>query len=292
MAALYFTFAWPSINNASNSITVTGTLGPGVEAGCVILRADDGTEYLLLGWSNYPPAGARVTLTGYFDNSIASYCMQGKAAIHVVSISISNASASVSYGTGTATASGASVMSGSTQQSTTIGGVLVATSGYIYSAIETPQFYPQCGAPSFILAYLNVPPGTGCMTPMGCYPPPQYYRLLNIDGSPFWGNAPNGTYALSVAGILVAPSSWNCDSFYLPKICMSGDIYVQTLSYSERTRIVSSASSTMTINETSTNHMPMPGFELPSILVGLLLGLAVLVLTKHRLLDGQETPSR
>jgi len=80
-------FAWPFINYYSNSTIMTGTLEPGVEAGCVIIRADDGTQYLLIGWSNYPPAGTRVTVTGYFDNGVASYCMQGEAAIHVVSIS-------------------------------------------------------------------------------------------------------------------------------------------------------------------------------------------------------------
>jgi hypothetical protein len=68
---------------------MTGTLEPGIEAGCIILRASDGTQYLLIGRSNYPPAGTRVTVTGYFDDGAASYCMQGKAAIHVVSISTS-----------------------------------------------------------------------------------------------------------------------------------------------------------------------------------------------------------
>ena len=64
-------------------------LEPGVEPGCVNLRSDDGTQYLLLDWSNYPRAGTRVTVTGYFDNGVASHCMQGKAAIHVASLSTS-----------------------------------------------------------------------------------------------------------------------------------------------------------------------------------------------------------
>ena len=91
-------YAWPLIKHDSNSITVTGTLESGVEAGCVILRADDGTQYLLLGCSNYPPAGSRVTVTGYYENNEVSYCMQSKGAIHVISISISELTTSKSTG--------------------------------------------------------------------------------------------------------------------------------------------------------------------------------------------------
>lgn len=227
-------FAWPLINQQSNSVTVTGTLEPGVEAGCIILRANDGTQYLLIDWFHYPPAGTRVTVIGFFDSSVASYCMQGRGAIHVVSIYAPEPaiSASVSYGTGTVSASSATVISGTTQGSITITGVSITTSGYVYTAVENPQCYPQCGAPSLILAYLYVPPGTGCTSSMACYPPPQYYRLLNIDGSPFWSTAPNGTFAVRVTGILVTPSSWNCVSFYVPEICVIGDIYVQSITYS------------------------------------------------------------
>lgn len=160
MAGLYF--AWPLIKHDSNSISVTGTLEPGVEAGCVILRADDGTQYLLLGWSNYPPAGSRVTVTGYYDNNVVSYCMQGKEALHVVSISVSELTTSESIGYGTATAASATVIGGFTQHSATATGVSIATSCYIYTAVENPQYRPQCGAPSFILTYLYIPPGTGC----------------------------------------------------------------------------------------------------------------------------------
>lgn len=226
--------AWPMMNYYSNSVTIMGTLEPGVEAGCVILRANDGAQYLLIGSSHYPPAGTRVTVTGYFDNGVASFCMQGKAAIHVVSIFTSEPTTltSISYGRGTATASSATVISWITQQSTTITGASITTSGYVYSVVENPQCYPQCGAPSFILTYLYVPPGTGCTGSMGCYPPPKYYRLLNFDGSSFQPTAPNGTYAIRVTGTLVIPSSWSCNSFYVPTICMLGDIYVQNLSYS------------------------------------------------------------
>ena len=287
MVGLYFAFVWSFINYDSSLITLTGTLESGVEAGCVILDADDGTQYLLIGWSNYPPAGTRVTVSGYFDYNVASYCMQGKAAIHVVSIS--TASTSVSYGTGTATVSSATVISGSTQQSATISGVLITISGYIYEVVETPQCRPQCGAPSFILTYLYIPPGTGCTGSIACYPPPQYYRLLNINGSQFWANAPNGTYA-TATGTLVTPSSWNCTSLYVPRICMSGDIYVQNLAYSATSQSTAT-SSTMTTNETITHYVPIPGFEPPSVLVGLILGLAILVVTKRASLHGEESSS-
>jgi hypothetical protein len=101
MIGLYFT--WPLIKHTLSSITVTGTLEAGVEAGCVILRADDGTQYLLLGRSDYPPVGSRVTVTGY-ENNVVSYCMQGKAAVHVTSISICGFTTSKSNGCDTAAA--------------------------------------------------------------------------------------------------------------------------------------------------------------------------------------------
>lgn len=187
----------------------------------------DGTQYLLLDWSNYPPPGTGVTVTGYLENNVASYCMQGSGAIRVVSLSISATatSLSISYGTATAT-----VIGGSTTQSATIAGVPVAVNGYIYDAVENPQCTPQCGAPSFILTYLYVPPGGDCTGAEGCYPAPRYYRLLNIDAILLRSTVPNGTYT-TVRGIMVTPSSWTCDSFYVPKVCMTGDLYVQSIGY-------------------------------------------------------------
>jgi hypothetical protein len=222
----------PMIIHHTNQITVTGSLQSGVEAGCVILHANNGTQYLLTGWSNYPPAGTTVTVTGYVDTGVASYCMQGNVALHVVSIATTGTttSFSISYGTGSLTASSATVISGSTEQSTSITGVPITASGYVYTIVESPQCYPQCGAPSFFLTYLYIAPGTEC-TGMACYPPPQYYRLLNSDGRPFLANAPNGTYVTSLTGLLVTPSSWNCESLYIPKICMFGDVYVQNVEY-------------------------------------------------------------
>jgi hypothetical protein len=225
-----WSFVGPIFDHRSNQITVTGSLKPGVEAGCVILQADDGTQYLLAGSTNYPGFGTRVSVTGYFEKDVASYCMQGKEVIHVLSISIAPTTAfSISYGT--ATASSATVISGSMEQSTTISGVPITASGYVYTVVESPQCYPQCGAPSFLLTYLYIPPATECTGTMDCYPPPQYYRLLNSDGSSFLPTAPNGTHVSRLTGLLVAPSSWTCESFYVPKICMLGDIYVQSVNY-------------------------------------------------------------
>jgi hypothetical protein len=77
MVGLFFALAWRSINpRDQNLITLRGTLEPGVEAGCVILRTEDGVQFLLTTWSDYPPAGTRVVVGGYSDSSMASYCMQ------------------------------------------------------------------------------------------------------------------------------------------------------------------------------------------------------------------------
>ena len=226
-----WSFVGPIFDHRSNQITVAGSLRAGVEAGCVILQADDGAQYLLAGSINYPGFGTRVSVAGYFEKDVASYCMQGKQLIHVLSISISAPTTAFSISYGTATASSATVISGSTEQSTTISGVPITASGYIYTVVESPQCYPQCGAPSFLLTYLYIPPATECTGGMECYPPPLYYRLLSSDGSPFLSTVPNGTYVSRLTGLLVAPSSWACESFYVPKICMLGDIYVQSLEY-------------------------------------------------------------
>ncbi len=274
-------FAESPGNSGPNLMTVTGRLQRGVEAGCMLLQVDDGTQYLLLGWSNYPPPGTRAVVTGYFDNTVASYCMQGRRALHVVSLSISElaTSTTVSYSTGTVTAGTVTVINGSTRESTTITGVSFAANGYIYEVVENPQCRPQCGAPSFILTYLYLPPGTGCTGSMGCYPPPRFYRLLNIDGSFFRLTAPNGTYA-TVTGMLATPSSWNCESFYMPKVCMNGDVYVQSITNSTLSQPTPASSS---VAETiALSYKPITGFEPLTILIGLLLGAAVLSVTRRR----------
>jgi hypothetical protein len=75
---------------AGETITVTGTMHSGVEAGCWLIRADGtGTEYLLIG---APDAlhvnGLHVQVAGEIKTDVASYCMQGSAALQVTSYSI------------------------------------------------------------------------------------------------------------------------------------------------------------------------------------------------------------
>lgn len=279
LVGLYFNLASPFTNGQSTSVTFTGTLGRGVEAGCVLLRADSGISYLLLGWSNYPPAGTRVTVTGYYV-TVASYCMQGESTIHVVSLFISPFTSVTYVSSATASASSATVITGSTARSSTIAGEPITVSGFVFMAVESPRCYPQCGAPSFILTYLYVPPGTGCTGSMECYPPPRYYRLFSIDGSPYWATAQNGTYA-TITGLLTTPSSWNCDSFYFPKICMSGDIYVQSITYSSAVQSTAMSFPQSTTEQTGLPNTSIAGFDLPSIVAGLLLGLTILIRTKR-----------
>ncbi len=75
---------------AAETVTVTGTMHPGVEASCWLIRADStGTEYLLIG----PPDalhvnGLHVQVEGEIKTDVVSYCMQGSAALQVTSYSI------------------------------------------------------------------------------------------------------------------------------------------------------------------------------------------------------------
>lgn len=133
----------------------------------------------------------------------------------------------ISYMTGTVSA--ATVMISGTTQSMVTTGISVRLMGYVYNTVESPACYPQCLAPSFLLTYLFVPPGTGCTGSLACFPPPEYYRLLNLNPD-FWTTARNGT-RVAVTGTLVTPSSWACNSFYVPKLCMTGDLYVQEISF-------------------------------------------------------------
>ena len=75
---------------SAETLTVTGTMHPGVEAGCWLIRADGtGTDYLLI---DAPDAlrvdGLHVQVTGEIKTDIASYCMQGSAALQVTSYSV------------------------------------------------------------------------------------------------------------------------------------------------------------------------------------------------------------
>ncbi len=82
---LLFAVSLASVFNlaAAETITVTGTMLPGVEAGCWLIRADGtGAEYLLIG---APEAlridGLRVQVAGEIKTDMVSYCMQGNAAL-------------------------------------------------------------------------------------------------------------------------------------------------------------------------------------------------------------------
>ena len=63
---------------ADSAMTITGTVESGVEAGCLILKYE-GTVYGIFG--NYDKSvvypGAEVTLSGYTDSGMMSFCQQG-----------------------------------------------------------------------------------------------------------------------------------------------------------------------------------------------------------------------
>jgi hypothetical protein len=75
---------------SAETMTFTGRMHPGVEAGCWLIRADaTGTDYLLID----PPEalrvdGLHVQVTGETKTDIASYCMQGSAALQITSYSL------------------------------------------------------------------------------------------------------------------------------------------------------------------------------------------------------------
>jgi hypothetical protein len=60
-----------------STVTVEGTVRSGVEAGCLVLRAD-GQAYLLLGRATaLPSPGSRVRIIGTANADVATFCMQG-----------------------------------------------------------------------------------------------------------------------------------------------------------------------------------------------------------------------
>ena len=75
---------------SAETLTVTGTMHPGVEAGCWLIRVDGtGTDYLLIDAPDTLRVdGLHVQVTGEIKTDIASYCMQGSAALQVTSYSI------------------------------------------------------------------------------------------------------------------------------------------------------------------------------------------------------------
>ncbi len=58
-------------------LTVTGVVEDGVEAGCIVLRADAKTYVLVGGDRGVLHSGARVTVRGRLNPQLVSYCMQG-----------------------------------------------------------------------------------------------------------------------------------------------------------------------------------------------------------------------
>lgn len=61
----------------AGGVTVRGTVKSGVEAGCLILAADDGKQYLLLNAEPEPKPGDKVEVTGRVDRGVMTICMQG-----------------------------------------------------------------------------------------------------------------------------------------------------------------------------------------------------------------------
>jgi Protein of unknown function (DUF5818) len=60
-------------------VTVTGTVSQGVEPGCLLLDADGGPSYLLVGGERAElRPGRRVAVTGRVDRSLLSTCQQGE----------------------------------------------------------------------------------------------------------------------------------------------------------------------------------------------------------------------
>ena len=65
----------PSTSTAGKPVTLTGVVTAGVEAGCRVLRTDDGT-FTLIGEVRVAD-GTRVTVRGTRSDNLRSTCMQG-----------------------------------------------------------------------------------------------------------------------------------------------------------------------------------------------------------------------
>jgi len=63
----------------SGQVAVTGTVRAGVEPGCLLLDADGGGSYLLVGGGRGRlRPGARVAVTGRVERDLLSTCQQGE----------------------------------------------------------------------------------------------------------------------------------------------------------------------------------------------------------------------
>jgi hypothetical protein len=63
----------------AGELTVTGTVIEGVEPGCLLLDAEGGQRYLLVGGDRAElRAGSRVAVTGRVERDLLSTCQQGE----------------------------------------------------------------------------------------------------------------------------------------------------------------------------------------------------------------------
>jgi hypothetical protein len=66
----------------TGQVTLTGTVRAGVEPNCLLLEAENGGRYLLVGGERAGRAelrpGARVAVTGRVDRDLLSTCQQGQ----------------------------------------------------------------------------------------------------------------------------------------------------------------------------------------------------------------------
>lgn len=64
--------------DSNTAMTITGTIEPGVESGCLIMTYE-GTVYGIFGQFDgaVVHAGAKVTLHGHLDHGMVSFCQQG-----------------------------------------------------------------------------------------------------------------------------------------------------------------------------------------------------------------------
>ncbi|HEY6705995.1 MAG TPA: hypothetical protein VJB61_00175 [Actinomycetota bacterium] len=64
---------------SAGELTVTGTVSEGVEPNCLLLDAEGGQRYLLVGGDRAElRAGSRVAVTGRVDRGLLSTCQQGE----------------------------------------------------------------------------------------------------------------------------------------------------------------------------------------------------------------------
>jgi hypothetical protein len=66
----------PTPSAGHDETTLRGTVEPGIEAGCLILRAD-GEVYLLIGDDPALRAGTDVRVRGHIDRDLITTCQQG-----------------------------------------------------------------------------------------------------------------------------------------------------------------------------------------------------------------------